>query len=168
MIATHSQLIQGALSPGDVVYTPDWCARDMVSYFEPRGKVLEPCKGDGAIYKYLPVGAEWCEIELGRDFLSWDKSADWIITNPPYSTKLFIEFLNHSFRLSDNVVFLVPTNKIFQSWSVMDRISLYGGIKAILVYGGGNSIGFPFGFSVGAFHFQRSYAGDTKIRFRKK
>lgn len=80
---------------------------------------------------------------------------------------MFIEFLNHSFRLADNVVFLVPTNKIFQSWNVMDRITLYGGIKAILVYGGGNSIGFPFGFSVGAFHFQRGYTGDTTIRFRK-
>lgn len=56
MTLSQPQLIQGALSPGDVVYTPDWCARDMVEWFKPSGRVLEPCKGDGAIYKYLPGG----------------------------------------------------------------------------------------------------------------
>jgi hypothetical protein len=31
-----------ALDPQDVVYTPDWVARDMVEYFKPSGRILEP------------------------------------------------------------------------------------------------------------------------------
>lgn len=50
----------------DVVYTPDWCARDIVQHFKPEGRVLEPSKGGGAFLQYLP-GAEWCEITEGRD-----------------------------------------------------------------------------------------------------
>lgn len=50
----------------DVVYTPDWCARDMVEHFKPNGRVLEPSKGGGAFLQYLP-GAEWCEIAYGAE-----------------------------------------------------------------------------------------------------
>lgn len=86
---------------------------------------------------------------------------DWIIGNPPYS--LFEEFLRHSFFLSKNVSFLVPTNKVFQRQIIMDIINNYGGIKSITIYGSGTLIGFPFGFSVGNFHFQKDYKGPTNI-----
>lgn len=33
---------------GDVVYTPDWVAHDMVDHFAPCGRILEPCRGAGA------------------------------------------------------------------------------------------------------------------------
>ena len=39
---TQPQLLQIALDPGDVVYTPDWVARDMVDYFKPSGRILDP------------------------------------------------------------------------------------------------------------------------------
>ena len=47
MIAAQPQLLQIPLDPDDVVYTPDWVAKDMVEFFKPSGRILEPCKGDG-------------------------------------------------------------------------------------------------------------------------
>ena len=163
-MSVQPQLLQMALEPGDVVYTPSAIALDMVEYFEPKGSILEPSAGDGIFLRYLPPETEWCEIEKGRDFFTYQKRVDWIIGNPPYS--IFSEFLAHSFRLAENVVYILPTNKIFQSWRIMNQIEKYGGIRAMLVYGGGNAVGFPFGFSVGAFHFQRGWKGDSTIVFR--
>ena len=161
----QTSLFKNNVLPQDIVYTPDNIAQDIVSYFNPSGKCLDPCKGNGAFYKYLPTGSDWCEISLGRDFFDYNDTVDWIVGNPPYS--IFRDILSHSFKLSENVVYIVPTNKIFQSFNIMDKIENYGGIKAILVYGDGRRIGFPFGFSVGAFHFQRNYKFDTKIVFRR-
>jgi hypothetical protein len=42
-------------------------------------------------------------------------------------------------------------------------ITKWGGVKSIIIYGSGQLIGFPFGFSVGNFHFEKNYKGDTKI-----
>ena len=33
----------------------------------------------------------------------------------------------------------------------------------MIVYGSGQLIGFPFGFSVGNFHFERNYTGTTEM-----
>ncbi len=158
-------LLKNDVLPSDIVYTPDNIALDIISFFKPTGKCLDPCRGDSAFYKYLPSGSEWCEIADDRDFFNYNKSIDWIVGNPPYS--IFADFLSHSFKLSSNVVYIVPTNKIFQSFKIMDKIENYGGIKAILVYGGGQRVGFPFGFSVGAFHFQKDFKLNTKIVFRR-
>jgi hypothetical protein len=67
---------------GDVVYTPAWCAADMVDHFQPSGRVLDPCKGVGVFLDYLP-DAEWCEITEGRDFFDWHDQVDWVVSNPP-------------------------------------------------------------------------------------
>ena len=42
--------------------------------FQSGDRVLEPCKGDGAFYDQLPQDTinDWCEINEGRDFLSYD------------------------------------------------------------------------------------------------
>ena len=155
------QLLQMSLNQGDVVYTPDWIAHDMVKAFKPFGNILEPSKGDGVFMKYLPSSAAWCEIEEGRDFFKWTSTVDWIIGNPPYS--IFEEWLRHSFQLADNVAYVLPTNKIFQRKAIMEMINNYGGIKSMRAYGGGNAAGFPFGFSVGSFHFQRNYRGYCDV-----
>ncbi len=146
--------------PGDVVYTPDYVAKQIIDWLKPTGKCLDPCKGDGAFYKYLPRGSEYCELQEDKDFFYYEKKCDWIIGNPPYS--IFEEFLRKSFELSDNVSYLVPTNKVFQRQKIMDIINKYGGIKSMIVYGSGQLIDFPFGFSVGNFHFQKGYKGDIK------
>jgi hypothetical protein len=128
----------------------------------PKGLILDPCKGDGAFYDLFPnENRDYCEIREGIDFFSYNKNVDWIIGNPPYS--IFQDFLEHSFELSENVSFLVPTNKVFQRQAIMDMINKYGGIKSIIIYGSGQLIDFPFGFSVGNFHFKKNYVGGTDI-----
>lgn len=117
-----------------------------------------PCKGEGAILKYLP-SANWCEIQEGRDFFQWTQKADWIMTNPLYS--LVKEFLKHSFEIAENVVFLVPLHNFFRSDSFMKVCRDYGWIKHIRTYGNGGKLGFPMGNPVGALYFVRSYVGDT-------
>ena len=149
------------VEPSDIVYTPDEVSKHIIETLNPTGKCLDPCKGDGAFLKYMPVGSEYCEIREGKDFFDYKDRVDWIIGNPPYS--IFEEFLNRSFEIADNVSFLVPTNKVFQRQIIMKMINEYGGIQSMIIYGSGNLIGFPFGFSVGNFHFKKNYRGNSKV-----
>ncbi|KKM07517.1 hypothetical protein LCGC14_1733170 [marine sediment metagenome] len=150
----------------DVVYTPDYVAKEIVDWIKPSGKCLDPCKGDGAFLRALSADTEWCEIIEDRDFFDYTNKVDWIIGNPPYS--IFEEWLRHSFEISDNVVYILPTNKVFQRQVIMDMINSWGGIKAIMVYGSGNTVGFPFGFSVGTFHFCRNWKGFCDLKLTRK
>ncbi|HZW70803.1 MAG TPA: hypothetical protein VFF57_07990 [Hanamia sp.] len=153
-------LYETPVLPADIVYTPEDISKAIVNFLNPVGKCLDPCRGDGSFYKYLP-NADYCEIKEGLDFFDYSKKVDWIIGNPPYS--IFKDFLEKSFELADNVSFLVPTNKVFQRQVIMDMINKWGGVRSIIVYGSGSLIGFPFGFSVGNFHFQKNYKGATEI-----
>ena len=148
-------------NPTDVVYTMPHVALDIISWVRPAGICLDPCMGDGAFYKLLPEGRQWCELDKGRDFFDYSDQVDWIIGNPPYS--IFESFLVHSFHLAENVVFLVPTNKIFQRKKIMEIIKSFGGIYGMRIYGSGTTIGFPFGFSVGAFHFKKEHNGPAVV-----
>src|SRR5688572_10647602 len=87
----------------DIVYTPDWMARDIVLHFSPDGECLDPCFGGGVFHKYLPAGSHWCEIEKGKDFYAWKKTVKWIISNPPYSHLL--AWIRHSFSIAENIVY---------------------------------------------------------------
>ena len=115
----------------DVVYTPEWLAELVVAHFAPAGRVLDPCRGDGAFHRLIP-GAEWCEIAEGRDFFAWGERVDWCIGNPPYSCLL--GWIRHSFKVADNVVYLMPLHRVFASFEFMDDIRKYGGIKEILAF----------------------------------
>jgi hypothetical protein len=152
-------------NPSDIVYTPENIVLDIMSFFPISGKCLDPCRGDGAFFRFLPEGSDWCEVRERKDFFDYNLCVDWIVGNPPYS--IFYDFLRHSFKLSNNIVYILPTNKVFQSFKIMDEIDNYGGIRTMLVYGSGQNVGFPWGFSVGAFHFKRNYDGATKIIFRR-
>ncbi|MFQ5637993.1 MAG: hypothetical protein ACE5IR_08345 [bacterium] len=150
----------------DVVYTPYEVAKQIIAWIKPSGKCLDPCKGDGAFLRHLPNGSDWCEIREGKDFFDYENKVEWVIGNPPYS--IFEDWLRHSFEIADNVVYILPTNKVFQRQVIMDMINKWGGVKALLVYGSGSQVGFPFGFSVGTFHFQRDWQGlcDLKLTCR--
>jgi hypothetical protein len=152
-------------NPSDIVYTPDDVARDIVDHFSPSGKCLDPCRGDNAFYKYLPEGSLWCEIKDGKDFFDFNNTVDWIVSNPPYS--IFADFLQHSLDIAKDIVYLIPTNKIFQSFRYWDMLRKWGGVREIFFIGGGRSIGLPFGFAVGAVHFQRNYTGGIGITYRQ-
>lgn len=158
----QKELFDRFVPKADVVYTPEKVSKQIINSLNPDGLCLDPCRGDGAFYKFLPIGSEYCEITEGKDFFDYTNRLDWIIGNPPYSN--FLEFLHHSFELADNVSFLVPTNKVFQRQIIMDMITTYGGIKSMIVYGSGSLIGFPFGFSVGNFHFKKGYKGACDIK----
>lgn len=94
----------------DEIYTPEWAANDMILHFKPFGKILEPCKGNGAFTNLIP-DCEWCEIREGKDFFDYSGHVDWIISNPPYS--LIRKFVLHSFKVSDNIVYLIPVWKAY-------------------------------------------------------
>jgi len=147
--------------PSDVVYTPDWCAKDMLDWFRPCGKMLDPCKGGGAFFDKMPAGAEWCEIREGRDFFEWRDPVDWIVSNPPYSN--FRAFLNHSFTVADNIVYLVPVKNVFSAYGMLKEVNEYGGIAGIRLYGGGARVNFPMGNAIGAVHFKRGHSGQCEI-----
>ena len=158
----QTSLWEKPVLPADIVYTPTYVSEHIVRWLNPKGKCLDPCKGDGAFYNYLPEdNRDYCEIQEGKDFFTYDAKVDWVIGNPPYS--IFEDFLKKGFEIADNVSYLVPTNKIFQRQIIMEMINKYGGIKSIIIYGSGQLIDFPFGFSVGNFHFERGYKGETKV-----
>ncbi len=116
-------------SGNDRVYTPDYLAKAIVERYRPSGRILEPCKGNGAFLKHLP-NAEWCEIDDGKDFMLWTKRVDWIITNPPYSK--YLDFLRHSFEISDNVVFLQFINAFFMRKRVSTMVDM--GFKIVDIW----------------------------------
>jgi hypothetical protein len=90
-----------------MVMTPPALARQIVDYYQPSGVLLDPCRGDGAFFNAMlrwSNDVRWCEVSEGRDFLTWQEPADWIITNPPWSK--FRPFLRHAMRLAPNIVFL--------------------------------------------------------------
>lgn len=136
--------------------TPDWCAADIVQYFKPYGEVLEPFKGDGIFLRYLPA-ALWCEIDEGRDFFDWDRSVDWIISNPPYSQTR--QCFKHACSLAEHVVFLVPLRNVFSGYGFVKELQRVGGLQEIRLYGTGSRLGFPMGNCIGAIHWSRRCRG---------
>jgi len=147
---------------GDKVYTPEPIAKKIIDSFELSGKVLDPFKGKGAFFINLPsyVEKDWCELDEGRDFFQYNERVDWIISNPPYS--IFNDVLKHSFELSDNIVYLIPINKLTSSFTRIKQLKSWGGIPKIILMSP-KEIGFPFGFAVGAVYFKKDYVGPTEI-----
>lgn len=145
----------------DLIETPEWLARALVDYFKPSGRVLEPCKEGGRIYDLLPKGAEWCEIERGRDFLTFPGSGyDWILTNPPWSQVR--PFLLKSMQVAENVVFLMTINYIWTAARLRELKKQGFGIKAIVLVP--MPICFPqSGFRLGAIHFLRKWTGPISM-----
>lgn len=145
----------------DVVFTPEHLAVSIVSHFRPEGKMLDPCRGDGAFLRQMP-GAEYCELQEGKDFFEWTEQVDWIISNPPYS--IYAKWLRHSFDVAENIVYLIPINKAFNSSAMLQATYAWGGIAEIVHVGPGSNLKFPIGFAIGAVYYKRNYRGDIKYR----
>lgn len=94
----------GDVIPHEVYETPIDHITELMNFvdFREGDRFLEPCKSGGNIYNLVPLpeeSKEWCEILLGRDYLTHDFGEavfDVIITNPPFS--LTREFLRKSLR----------------------------------------------------------------------
>ena len=160
----HNPYIQGKyghLNPNDIVFTPDWLAKQICEMFPIVGKILEPCKGEGAFLKHLPAGTDWCEIAEGKNYYDYKEKVDWLVTNPPYSD--YNRFLEHSFGIAENIVLLVPVAKMFKSMGTLKAIFNYGGFVSISVLPASKA-GFPFGFPCAIYYLKRGYKGNTEIK----
>ena len=163
-MAIHEKFGKGkhVLKPNDKIYTPVKIAKEMISFYDLKGIVLDPFKGGGVFYDNLPSHVErhWCEIEDGEDFFEFDEQVDWIISNPPYS--LFDEVMKHSYEIAKNIVYLVPLSKVVSSLGRIKNMLSYGNVKSIKIIGA-SRCGFPFGFPACAIHIEKGYTGETKI-----
>ncbi len=63
---------QSIARDSDIVYTPEWVSKDIIDGLNPKDLCLDPCKGDGAFYKFLPKGSKYCELREGTDFLKFN------------------------------------------------------------------------------------------------
>lgn len=147
----------------DVVYTPRSLAKLIIDHHPLSGKVLDPCRGDGAFIDQFPehVVGRWCEIAEGRDFLDWQEPVQWIITNPPWSE--FRGFLVHGMKVSENVVYLAAFNH-YGTKARQSDIRRYGfGMRSVLFVP--TPKGFPpSGLQLCAIWLQRGWAGPCEMK----
>ena len=146
--------------------TPPVLAARIVEYFKPRGRVLDPCRGQGAFYnafaKLPGVKAQSCELAEGRDFFAEHRHYDWIITNPPWSK--FRRFLNHAMTIADNIVFFATLTHFCTRARLRDLAEAGFGMREAVLF---NTPPRPWpggGFQLCAMHLQRGYQGDCRYR----
>lgn len=79
-----------------IAFTKDDMAKYLISLINIKENdiVLEPCLGSGSFYNNLPkCKKEYCEINLGLDYLEYKGNPDITLSNPPFvPRKLFWEF----------------------------------------------------------------------------
>ena len=101
-------------------YTPVELCKALISTvkIEPGDRLLEPFAGAGAFYDNFPAEnpKDWCEIDRERDFFTYDKKCDIIITNPPFftmdgkRTPMVFKCLNKCIEIAEKkVCFLIST-----------------------------------------------------------
>tara|TARA_R110001599_G_scaffold83386_2_gene224120 strand:- start:1031 stop:1615 length:585 start_codon:yes stop_codon:yes gene_type:complete len=93
--------------PNDKIYTPPKVVDIMIDFcgYKEGDLVLEPARGQGAIYDKLSEPKEYCEIEMDLDFFDYNKKVDLIITNPPYS--ILDKFIKHTIKLCNKFCFII-------------------------------------------------------------
>jgi hypothetical protein len=145
----------------DNVETSPALAKQIVDYFQPRGLCLDPCRGPGrAFYDALPKPRDWCEIREGRDFLRYKRKVDWIITNPPWSGRIYGAISRHAFEIAENVVFLVRLQNGLSTYVRHTDFLRYKHRLKEIVLIDWKDAGFPIeGFALAVFHWQRGYRG---------
>jgi hypothetical protein len=151
-----------ASTANDRIYTPEESAINIISKFKLSGKVLDPFRGKGAFYDNYPdnVIKDWCEIDEGKDYFEYNDKVDWIVSNPPYS--IFGDVLKHSMELTDNIVYLIPLNKLTSSFTRVKELYNFGGIPYIYLLSP-KACNFPFGFCTCAVWIKKGYRGETRI-----
>jgi hypothetical protein len=150
----------------DDVPTEAKLARRLIDHFGPTGRILDPCRGHGAFYDNFPETRDWCEIRDGRDFLAWNEPCDWIMTNPAWSKKPYRAISRRAFEIADNVVFLVRLHNAIGTYARhQDWRSRGHGLREIIVLNWRDAGLRSEGFVLGAFHWQRGWAGSTKLTY---
>jgi hypothetical protein len=107
---------------------------------------------------------DWCESDLGRDFLDYSEPCDWLVTNPPWST--YRQIAAHAFRLASNVVFLVRLhNALGTAARHRDYLEAGHGLKQIIVVDWAQAGLQREGFTLALFHWERGYRGGCHWRY---
>jgi len=153
----------------DVVYTPDYLAARIVEHFKPTGEFLDPCCGGGAFFSQCVIrglSGDWFDIAAEEDwqgdFFQYTKKVDWIISNPPYS--ILRPWLQHSYKVADNIVYLVQMPRPFFKALLEDAEKAGFGLKEIYrvpVPKEWREVMSPFGGGYCAAHWQRGWNHDT-------
>ena len=130
----------------------------MVKHFNPTGSVIDPCRGENKVFHSI-LNCDFAEITEGIDFFDVTKKYDWIIGNPPYS--IFNKWIKHSYKIGTNIVYLLPTFKVFNALSLMRLYANEGHIRHIRLYDTGKNIDWARSRPICAVHFQVGYFGDT-------
>ena len=156
----------------DNVRTNPLFAKKIIDYFAPQFQpgdiLLDPCRGDGAFFENYPDGYQkaWCEIADGRDFLEYEKDAQWIITNMPWSGKIIRPMIRHSCSISDNVVHLIRVHNILGTTARHhDFLDQHHKIKEIIICPSWKDAFInksPEGFALMVIHTKKKYTGDCR------
>ena len=156
----------------DIVYTATEFAKWVIEDLQPAGKCLDPCRGRGAFYQAMVERAsrvegctvDWCESDLGRDFLDYSEPCDWLVTNPPWST--YRQIAAHAFRLASTVAFLVRLhNALGTAARHRDYLEAGHGLKQIIVVDWALAGLQREGFTLALFHWEKGYRGECRWRY---
>lgn len=153
---------KGLQAANDIVMTNPFFAKRIVNYFNPTGKCIDPCRGDGAFYNCLPPDSDWCELTEGKDFLQHTGSYDWCITNPPWSSKAYRSIAQHAFEISENVVFLIRLDLAIGTYARQnDYRSREHGLKEVIICKYSDAGFAQKGFALAVLHWQKGYTDGT-------
>lgn len=148
--------------PNDIFYTPENLAKYLIEYYKPKGKILDPARGNGAFYKFLPDGSDWCEIEEGKNFFLYQDKVDWIITNPPFS-KLSM-YMEKSFKISKHVVYLINVAALFTKYRI--KLINNSGFGIVEIHFVRQPETFTqCGRIPGGVYFRKGYSGKVKFSY---
>ena len=144
----------------DIVMTPEYLAKDIIEHYKPEGLILDPSRGTGAFYdNFKTDNKDWCELGEDKDFLTYTKKVDWIITNPPWSKMQL--FLEHGMKISDNIVYLTTINHYTTKRRIREMRSCGFSVKEIYCVDTPKKPWPQLGFQLAAVHTQRGYTGGT-------
>lgn len=147
----------------DRVYTPVAWSSMICRLLPLSGRVLDPCRGQGAFYEQVPDHCEklWCELDEGLDFFNFNEPVDWIVTNPPWSK--IKDFMDHAMTIANNVIFLITTNHAYTKARV--RVAQRHGfrVRGMLHMPTPPKPWPQSGFQLSAIWWQRGYLGRPEV-----
>ena len=148
----------------DIVMTPEYLAKEIIEHFNPTGRILDPCRGEGAFYDNYPGDdKDWCELAEDKDFLTYNQKVNWIITNPPWSKMQ--KFLEHGMQIADNIVYLTTINHYTTKRRIRDMREAGFALKEIYNVPTPKNPWPQLGFQLAAVHTQRKWEGDIKFSY---
>jgi len=148
----------------DIVMTPEYLAKEIIEHYNPSGVILDPSRGTGAFYDNFNTDEkDWCELAEEKDFLTYDKKVDWIITNPPWSKMR--DFMLHGMKVADNIVYLTTINHYTTKRRIREMRENNFAIKEIYCVPTPTKPWPQLGFQLAAVHTQRGYNGGITMSY---